>query len=119
MASKNTMSESSIERYFVRSCKSAGMKALKMVPTYEAGIPDRQVLYRGVTAFVELKKYGRVPDPHQLAYIRSLMQAGFYVDVVDSTEKAMEFIEGFKKHVDELHEQLKELKISITLKKTK
>lgn len=98
MGSKNTTSENSIERYFVQKCKEAGMKAIKMIPTFEAGIPDRQILYAGVSGFAEIKAPGQKPRPLQIAYMDSLKLAGFFVGVIDSKESAVEWINNFHKH---------------------
>ena len=98
MENRNTTSESSIEKYFVQKCKEQGMKAIKMIPTFEAGIPDRQVLYAGVSGFAEIKAPGRKPWALQVAYINSLQQAGFFVGVVDSKESAIKWIDDFHKH---------------------
>jgi hypothetical protein len=98
MGNKNTTSESSIEQYFVRKCKENGMKVIKMIPTFEAGIPDRQVLYAGVSGFAEIKAPGRKPRALQVAYLNGLEQAGFFVGVIDSKEAANLWIEKFHKH---------------------
>lgn len=99
MESRNTISEASIEAYFRTQCKKMGIKTVKMVPIYEAGIPDRQVLFRGVSGFCELKRPGKKAKPHQIAYLKELHKAGFYTGVVDSKESAKEWLEGFLEHV--------------------
>lgn len=103
MASKSTTRESSIEKYFVKKCKGAGIrKCIKMVPTYENGIPDRMALLNGVSGFAEIKAPGKKPRPLQVSYMRSLEEAGFFVGVVDSKESALRWIEEFKVHVEYL-----------------
>jgi len=57
---------------------------VKLVPTYEAGIPDRLVLYKSCAVFVELKKPGEKPRKLQLAYMQQLERLGFECCVVDS-----------------------------------
>lgn len=47
--------ESKLERKLVQNCKKAGYKALKFVPTFANGYPDRVVLYPGGLVWVELK----------------------------------------------------------------
>lgn len=102
MGVKNTTSETSIEKYFIKKCKEQGMKVIKMVPTYENGIPDRQVLFKGFAGFAEIKKPGKTASPLQVVYLRELGKAGCFVGVVDSKEAVMEWIENFVQHVDEL-----------------
>lgn len=92
------MRESSIERYFVQQCKYRGMKVIKMVPTFEMGIPDRQVLWKGVSGFAEIKAPGKKPRANQVAYMKALSDAGFYTGVVDSRESAIAWIHGFTSH---------------------
>jgi hypothetical protein len=98
MVNKNITSESSIEKYFVRKCKEQKMKVIKMVPTFECGMPDRQVLFLGVSGFCELKRPGAVPKKHQVAYLNELSKAGFFTGVVDSKESAQQWILDFVKH---------------------
>jgi hypothetical protein len=102
MGNKNTTSESSIEDYFVRKCKAKAMKVIKMVPLHEAGIPDRQVLWQGVSGFAELKRPGKTARPLQQAYLKDLEKRGFFTGVVDSKEDADLWIECFEHHCSEL-----------------
>ena len=80
------MKESTLEKYLVKKVKNIGGKAVKMVPTFENGIPDRQVLYQGRTIFVELKKEGEKPAKLQVAFMRELNKHGFETRVIDSKE---------------------------------
>lgn len=100
MASKNTMSEVDIEKYFVEKCKALGMKVIKMVPTYEAGIPDRQVLYKGVSGFAEIKAPGKKPRTLQILYLQELKKRGFYAEVVESKISVLQWIEHFIDHIE-------------------
>ena len=99
MGSKNTISESSIEKYFVKQAKKAGMKCVKMIPTYENGIPDRMIILNGIAAFVELKAPGKKPRPLQVSYMKELRKAGSSTGVVDSKESANMFLQLFKDYV--------------------
>jgi len=96
------MRESYIENYFRKECVKQGMKSLKMLPTFEFGIPDRMALFKGVSGFAEIKAPGKEPRTVQLHYMRGLKKAGFFVGVVDSKESALKWIEDFKTHVKEL-----------------
>jgi hypothetical protein len=100
MENKNTTSESSIEKYFVKECKKRKMKILKMIPTFEAGIPDRQVLFKGISGFAELKAPTKKPRVLQVAYMKNLKNAGFFVGVIDSRESALQWIAEFTAHIE-------------------
>lgn len=80
------MKESPIERYLVAQVKKIGGKAIKMLPTYENGMPDRQVLYEGRAVFVELKATGKKPRALQVAFSKELAKVGFEVIVIDSKQ---------------------------------
>lgn len=86
MSKEKNVSESSIERYLVTQTKKIGGKSVKMVPTFENGIPDRQILYQGRTIFVELKKEGEKPAKLQVAFMQELNKHGFETRVIDSKE---------------------------------
>jgi hypothetical protein len=92
MALRNTTKESNIERLLVKEVKALGGKAVKMIPTYEAGIPDRLVLFKGNAIFVELKREGLKPKTLQLRYMEELNRMGFHTEVIDSVEKIKEFL---------------------------
>jgi hypothetical protein len=94
------MSESSIEKYFVLKCKEAGMRSFKMLPTYEAGMPDRIVLYKGVAGFAEIKATGKKPRQLQAVFLDELKKAGSFTGVVDSKVSALNWIQDFINYVD-------------------
>jgi hypothetical protein len=100
MESKNTMSESSIEKYFVAKCKEAGMRSFKMLPTYEAGMPDRIVLYKGLSGFAEIKAPGKKPRQLQAVFLQELRKAGSFTGVVDSKDSALNWIKDFDNYVE-------------------
>jgi hypothetical protein len=102
MANKNTTSENSIEKYFLRKCKEAGMRPMKMLPTFESGVPDRIVLFRGCSGFAELKRPGKEPRHLQISFLKELGKAGSFVGVVDSKESALAWISDFLDHVEEI-----------------
>lgn len=86
------MRESVIESYLVSQVKKIGGKAIKMIPTYENGIPDRLVLFNGKAIFVELKAPGEEPRKLQVLYARELDLAGFPVSVIDTKAGVDAFI---------------------------
>ena len=85
-------SEKQIEQYLVKSIKQIGGMCIKMVPTYENGIPDRQVLYQGKSVFVELKAPGKKAAQLQVEYMKELEKAGFRTIVIDSKAGVDDFI---------------------------
>lgn len=94
------MSESSIEKYFVAKCKEAGMRSFKMLPTFEAGMPDRIVLYNGISGFAEIKAPGKKPRKLQAVFLQELKNAGFFTGVIDSKTCVHVWLNDFKIHVD-------------------
>lgn len=90
------MKESPIERYLVAQVKKIGGKAIKMLPTYENGMPDRQVLYEGRSVFVELKATGKKPRALQVAFSKELAKVGFEVVVIDSKQGVDAFVSELK-----------------------
>lgn len=86
------MKESTLEKYLTKKVKDIGGKAVKMVPTFENGIPDRQVLYKGRTIFVELKKEGGKPAKLQVAFMKELNKHGFETRVIDTKEQVNQLI---------------------------
>jgi hypothetical protein len=86
------MKETVIERYLVAQVKKAGGKALKMVPTYDNGIPDRLVLLHGKTIFVELKAPGEEPRKLQALFLDELRRGGYDARVIDTKKQVDDFI---------------------------
>lgn len=84
--------EKHTERYLFSEVKRIGGKCIKMIPTYNNGIPDRQVLYNGRTVFVELKKEGLKPEPLQVHFMKELKKMGFEAVVIDSIQGVDELI---------------------------
>lgn len=79
--------EKVVEAYLRKRVTQIGGKCIKMVPTYENGIPDRQVLYKGLTVFVELKKEKENPRPLQVAYMKELEAQGFQTRIIRTKEE--------------------------------
>lgn len=84
--------EKVVEAYLRKRVKQIGGKCIKMVPTYENGIPDRQVLYKGLTVFVELKKEKENPRPLQVAYMNELEAQGFQTRIIRTKEEVEQLI---------------------------
>ena len=80
--------ESTVERHFKLCVDKLGGMAVKFVPTYFAGFPDRIVLLpRGRIVFVELRAQGKKPRALQLKVHERLRELGFQVDVIDSIDE--------------------------------
>lgn len=88
--------EKNVEAYLVKQVKAIGGKAIKMLPTFEAGIPDRCVLHNGRTVFVELKKPGAEPRPLQVNFMAELNKMNHETRVIDSYAGVDELIKELK-----------------------
>ncbi|WP_073006202.1 VRR-NUC domain-containing protein [Clostridium amylolyticum] len=88
------MQESTIEKRLKKEIELIGGKALKFVSPGMSGVPDRIVLLpHGKLIFVELKAPGEKPRPIQNKRIKELRALGFRVEIIDSIEKVLEFME--------------------------
>lgn len=82
------MREKTIEQRLVKSVKSLGGIAPKLVCPGFDGMPDRMVLLpEGHIGFVEVKSPGKVPRPLQAARHRMLRNLGFKVYVLDDEKQ--------------------------------
>ena len=82
------MLESTIEKHMFKQAKNYGLLCRKVKWIGRRGAPDR--LLHGV--FVELKRPGAKPEPHQLREHDLMRKAGMRVEVVDSIEGVDELI---------------------------
>ena len=88
--------EKDIERYFSRKVTEQGGLAWKFVSPGHAGVPDRIVLLPGgKCCFAEIKAPGKKPRKLQRTIMERLRRQGFDVWVIDSREKAKEFVEHY------------------------
>jgi hypothetical protein len=99
-----TVKESEIERHLEARVNFLGGECQKLDSRGRKGRCDRIVTFpmsqskgdpRAHTFFVELKKPGERPDPHQRHEHKRLRDRGFVVLVLDSIEAIDEFLEGF------------------------
>lgn len=82
------MREKHIEQRLVKSVKSLGGIAPKLVCPGFDGMPDRMILLpEGHIGFVEVKSPGKVPRPLQAARHRMLRNLGFKVYVLDDEKQ--------------------------------
>ena len=87
--------ESEIETYFVNKCHENNIIIVKL--TGLTGIPDRLIIGYGRQFFIELKRPGEKPKPHQLERISQLQKRGATVFVADSKEQIDDIINELMK----------------------
>lgn len=86
------MRESKLEKILKDEVEKLEGKAFKFTSPGNAGVPDRIVLLRGETYFVELKAPGEKLRALQKYRQRQFKKLGFKIYVIDSMEKVEEFI---------------------------
>ena len=91
------LTEKRVETRLRKKIEEMGGKAFKFSSPGNNGVPDRIVLYKGKSYFVELKKPGKELRPLQRVVSKKFKLLGFKVYVIDNIEKVGEFI-------DEIHE---------------
>ena len=79
--------EKDIENYLVREAKKRGALAYKFTAPGRRSVPDRIILARGRTIFVEVKRPGGQPTPLQLQEHDKLRAQGFNVHLVDTRQE--------------------------------
>ena len=90
--------ESSLEKTFGKEAAKRGLLSIKLEAASRRGFPDRTVIGKGkLIFFVELKRLGEKPKPHQLFWHRLLRKLGFNVYVCDNKEDAIKI---FKKEME-------------------
>ena len=91
---KKIDSEKLVERKLVELVKANGGMCIKLLCDQLIGLPDRMCLFPGhKIIFVELKTTGRKPRPIQVYMHNKLRALGFRVEVIDSVEGAINFVE--------------------------
>ncbi|MHA1286563.1 MAG: VRR-NUC domain-containing protein [Candidatus Thorarchaeota archaeon] len=81
------MRESKIESYAVKIAKQKGFMAVKYKDESRNGGPDHLFLGPSKDIFwIEFKRLGEKPKPHQLKYHDMLRSLGFEVYVIDCKE---------------------------------
>lgn len=84
--------ERDLENRVRRYAEKRGWLWIKFVSPGYAGVPDRIGIRRGRVIFLELKKFGEVPEPHQLEVHKEMRAHGVEVFVCDNYEDAMEIL---------------------------
>ena len=95
------MRESTVERNLREKINKMGGFALKFLPTYWAGAPDRIVLLPGGKIYwVELKSTGKKLRDLQKSRRRELEKLGFKVFKVDCKQSLDSFLQEVKRDVN-------------------
>ena len=94
MKKKTVDSEKVVERKLVELVKINGGMCIKLLCDQLIGLPDRMCLFPGhKIVFVELKTTGRKPKCIQ-AYMHNKLRAlGFRVEVIDTVESVINFVD--------------------------
>ena len=91
---KQIDSEKLVERKLVEAVKVNNGLCIKLLCDYLTGLPDRLCLFpNGKIAFVELKTTGQKPRRIQLFMHEKLKALGFRVEVIDTVEGVINFVE--------------------------
>ncbi len=91
------MIESQVERYLHSKVTANYGMCLKFVSPGTAGVPDRIVLHRGRTMFVELKRPGGKPRLLQQEIARMMSAAGAMVYCISTTDQVDRFVNELNK----------------------
>ena len=87
-------SEKTLEAKLRKEIEKRGGMALKLLSQLHRGLPDRLILMPGGWAlFAEIKTTGKKPTKLQCHCQQQLIQLGFSVGVIDSTERLNEMLE--------------------------
>lgn len=94
MNKKTVDSEKVVERKLVELVKMSGGMCIKLLCDQLIGLPDRMCLFPGhKIVFVELKTTGRKPKRIQMYMHNKLRALGFRVEVIDTVESVVNFVE--------------------------
>ena len=97
MPARQIESEKYLERKLVKKVKEVGGMAIKLIPTFLNGIPDRMCLFPGgKIIFVEMKTTGQKPRKLQTHVHKRLTRLGFVVLVIDTSEGIENLIQWFQ-----------------------
>lgn len=87
-------SEKLVERKLVELTKINNGMCIKLLCNHILGLPDRLCLFPGgKLAFVELKTTGEKPKRIQLFMHKKLRALGFRVEVIDTVEGVINFVD--------------------------
>ena len=90
------MKESAIEKKLLEGVRRLGFRAYKFISPGNDGVPDRIVMGRGKTIFVELKTDVGRPSPIQKVQIKMLQDLGQDVRVLYGSKGVEEFLQSLR-----------------------
>lgn len=96
------MRESKIESTLRKRVEAAGGMCMKFKSPENNGVPDRLILIRGLSVFVETKATGDQPRPLQRVVIRKMRKQGAYVAVVNDMKKIQPFMSWLEEHIPDM-----------------
>lgn len=83
--------EGQVEDYLIKKCEEYGFLCYKFTSPGRKGVPDRIVIGRGHTVFIELKAENGTPSKLQLLNAQRMIQAGADVRFCFSKSEIDEF----------------------------
>lgn len=86
-------SEKTLERKLNERVRQIGGMSIKLHGAVQGGLPDRLILIKGVSLFVELKTTGEKLRPLQVEMHRRIRETGHKTYIIDSQETLNEFIQ--------------------------
>lgn len=102
--------ERSTEVKYLDFCLANRILCKKLRLSSESSWPDRTLLYKGHTMFMELKRKGERPTPLQKYTLDTLTAAGFVAVWADNLEQAVQLTSDWKNHVDSSNQYLASLR---------
>jgi hypothetical protein len=81
-----SMKERDVENYLVERVRAAGGEVRKVQWIGRNGAPDRFVMLKGLSMWVELKAPGEKPRPSQVREHERMRSMGQRVEVIDSLD---------------------------------
>lgn len=97
--------EKEVEKYLVQYAHKYDILTYKLVSPGQSGVPDRILILRdGSVHFVELKAPGKKPRPLQQSVFAKLNNYHHPVSVIDSKEKAKNYINFLRGRMIGQHE---------------
>lgn len=89
---RNAAVESDVEKHLLAACRQAGFLCLKFTSPARSGVPDRALITRAATVFVELKRPGQTPRRQQEEMQKKMRRAGAVVANASTTQEVDELI---------------------------
>ncbi len=85
--------ESYLEKSVVEYCRNLGIYTRKMVSPSNSGVPDRIIVGKGLTLFLELKRPGETPSSLQRDEINMINFSGGFATWCADLDQAISLID--------------------------